>query len=232
MIYLVEDETNIRELVVYTLQNTGFEVRGFPDSKDFWIALDENTPQLVMLDIMLPGEDGLSILKKLRASSSTTALPIMMLTAKGAEYDKVLGLDLGADDYLPKPFGMMELVARVKSLLRRSKQTGEKGEYSIGELFASVPRHVVTASGLEIKLTLKEFDLLIFLMKNVGMVLTRDHILSAVWSYDFDGETRTVDVHIRTLRGKLGECGRLIETVRGVGYKICAPGSAITKRGS
>ncbi|MDR0424395.1 MAG: response regulator transcription factor [Clostridiales Family XIII bacterium] len=231
MIYLVEDETNIRELLVYTLQSTGFEARGFASGKDFWAALDENAPRLVMLDIMLPGEDGLSILKRLKSSSATAAIPVMMLTAKGTEYDKVLGLDLGADDYLPKPFGMMELVARVKNLLRRSRQEGEKGEYSAGGLYASVPRHVVTVFGDEVKLTLKEFDLLIFLIKNAGMALTRDHILSAVWGYDFDGETRTVDVHIRTLRNKLGECGKLIETVRGLGYKIGAPDAGPTKRG-
>ena len=175
---------------------------------------------MVLLDIMLPGEDGISVLKKLRSNPLTAKLPVMMLTAKGTEYDKVLGLDLGADDYVPKPFGMMELVARVKNLLRRAETGALPDEYRIGGLFASVPRHIVTANGTEVKLTLKEFELLVFLMRNKGIVLTRDRILTAIWSYDFDGETRTVDVHIRTLRSKLGECGCMIRTVRGVGYKI------------
>jgi two-component system alkaline phosphatase synthesis response regulator PhoP len=173
-----------------------------------------------LLDIMLPGDDGLTILKQLRASAATAKLPVMMLTAKGTEYDKVLGLDSGADDYLPKPFGMMELVARVKSLLRRAGPGGEAEEYRRGDLFVSVPRHVVTVNGAEIALTRKEFDLLAFLLRNAGLVMTRDRILAAVWEYDFEGETRTVDTHILTLRGKLGECGKLIETVRGLGYKI------------
>jgi two-component system alkaline phosphatase synthesis response regulator PhoP len=220
MIYLVEDEDNIRELVVYTLQNTGFDAMGFPNSADFWREMAKRAPHLVLLDIMLPGEDGLAILKKLRGNPSTARLPVMMLTAKGAEYDRVLGLDMGADDYMPKPFGMMELVARVKSLLRRAETGALPDEYRIGGLFASIPRHSVSADGIETKLTLKEFELLVFLMKNAGIVLTRDRILTAIWGYDFDGETRTVDVHIRTLRSKLGGCGDMIRTVRGVGYKI------------
>jgi two-component system alkaline phosphatase synthesis response regulator PhoP len=221
LIYLVEDEASIRELVVYTLQNTGFEAKGFADGKDFWPAVKEKTPDLVLLDIMLPGEDGLGILKRLRSSAQTAKLPIMMLTAKGTEYDKVLGLDSGADDYLPKPFGMMELVARVKSLLRRAGPAAVAAEeYRKGELFVSVPRHIVTVKGAEIVLTRKEFDLLVFLLKNAGLVMTRDRILSAVWEYDFEGETRTVDTHVLTLRGKLGDCGKLIRTVRGFGYKV------------
>ncbi|MDR2355202.1 MAG: response regulator transcription factor [Clostridiales Family XIII bacterium] len=220
MIYLVEDEANIRELVVYTLQSTGLEARGFADGAGFRQALREQMPDLVLLDIMLPGEDGLAILKQLRASGSTARLPVMMLTAKGTEYDKVLGLDSGADDYLPKPFGMMELVARVKSLLRRAGPVAGTEEYKTGGLFVSVPRHIVTVNGAEVALTRKEFDLLAFLLKNAGLVLTRDRILSAVWEYDFEGETRTVDTHILTLRGKLGACGNLIQTVRGLGYKI------------
>jgi two-component system alkaline phosphatase synthesis response regulator PhoP len=221
LIYLVEDEASIRELVIYTLQNTGFEAKGFADGKDFWLAVREKAPDLVLLDIMLPGEDGLGILKKLRSSASTAKLPVMMLTAKGTEYDKVLGLDSGADDYLPKPFGMMELVARVKSLLRRAGPAAcDAEEYRRGKLFVSVPRHVVTVNGAEIVLTRKEFDLLAFLLKNAGLVMTRDRILSAVWEYDFEGETRTVDTHVLTLRGKLGDCGKLIQTVRGFGYKV------------
>ncbi|MDR2089325.1 MAG: response regulator transcription factor [Clostridiales Family XIII bacterium] len=221
MIYLVEDEANIRELVVYTLQNTGFEARGFASGDAFRKALSERMPDLVLLDIMLPGEDGLGILKQLRASDRTAKLPVMMLTAKGTEYDKVLGLDSGADDYLPKPFGMMELVARIKSLLRRAgPSAGAPEEYSTDGLFVSVPRHIVTVDGAEVSLTRKEFDLLAFLLKNAGLVMTRDRILSAVWEYDFEGETRTVDTHILTLRGKLGPCGGLIRTVRGLGYKI------------
>ena len=219
MIYVVEDETDIRELVTYTLQSTGFDVCGFPDAETFWQAINEKLPRLVLLDIMLPGEDGLEILKKLRSSTSTKKLPVMMLTARGTEYDKVIGLELGADDYLPKPFGMMELVARVKSLLRRTDLNGDKAEYQMGSLSVDIPRHIVVADGVEVTLTIKEFDLLVYLLKNTGIVLTRDRILGEVWGYDFDGETRTVDVHVRTLRSKLGSSGDVIQTVRGLGYK-------------
>jgi len=219
MIYVVEDETDIRELVTYTLQSTGFDVCGFPDAETFWQAINEKLPRLVLLDIMLPGEDGLEILKKLRSSTSTKKLPVMMLTAKGTEYDKVIGLELGADDYLPKPFGMMELVARVKNQLRRADLNGDKAEYQMGSLSVDIPRHIVVADGVEVTLTIKEFDLLVYLLKNTGIVLTRDRILGEVWGYDFDGETRTVDVHVRTLRSKLGSSGDVIQTVRGLGYK-------------
>ena len=220
MIYLVEDDTSIRELVAYTLKNTGFDVRGFSCGEEFWPALHEKLPQLVLLDIMLPGEDGLEILKKLRSSHTTRELPVIMLTAKGTEHDKVMGLDLGADDYLPKPFGMMEMVARVKSLLRRAALNGETAEFIVGGLSVDIPRHTVTVDGTEAILTIKEFDLLVYLLKNTGIVLTRDKILEEVWGYDFDGETRTVDVHVRTLRQKLGHCGELLQTVRGLGYKV------------
>jgi two-component system alkaline phosphatase synthesis response regulator PhoP len=228
VIYLVEDEADIRELVIYTLQNTGFEARGFANGRAFWQAAENEKkfPDLVLLDIMLPDEDGLAILKRLRATAPD--LPIMMLTAKGTEYDKVKGLEAGADDYLAKPFGMMELVARVKSLLRR-RPAGAANEYEIdapggeGSLSVSLPRRCAAVDGREISLTLKEFDLLAFLLKNAGVVLTRTQILSAVWDYDFEGETRTVDTHILTLRGKLGRCGGVIQTVRGVGYKIGRP---------
>ena len=222
MIYLVEDDSSIRELVVYTLKSTGFEVQSFPDGEEFWAAMRQAQPQLVLLDIMLPGENGLSILQKLRGSQMTRRLPVIMLTAKGTEHDKVMGLDLGADDYLPKPFGMMEMVARVKSLLRRSELNDEAAEYKLGGLVVDIPRHTVSADGAEVILTIKEFDLLVYLLKNTGIVLTRDKLLEEVWSYDFDGETRTVDVHIRTLRAKLGRCGELLQTVRGLGYKVGA----------
>lgn len=221
LVYLVEDDTNIRELVIYTLHNTGFEAQGFSSGKEFWETMRETAPSLVILDIMLPGEDGLVILRKLRSSESTKRIPVMMLTAKGAEYDKVLGLDSGADDYMAKPAGMMELVARVKSLLRRSDPDtdSEKDEYRLNGLYVNIPRHQVMASGEEITLTVKEFDLLVYLLKNSGVVLSRKRILHAVWDYSLALETRTVDTHILTLRTKLGSCGALIQTVRGVGYK-------------
>jgi two-component system alkaline phosphatase synthesis response regulator PhoP len=221
VIYLLEDETSIRKLVIYTLENSGLEAEGFGSVKDFWDGMREKTPNLILLDIMLPDGDGLQVLKELRASRLTGKIPVMMLTAKGTEFDKVTGLDMGADDYLPKPFGMMELVARVRSLLRRVEPAGEKAEeYTVGNLFVSVPRHLVTAEGEPVVLTLKEFEVLVYLLRNPGIVLTRDQIMSGVWGYDFDGESRTVDVHIRTLRAKLGTCADLIDTVRGVGYRI------------
>ena len=220
MIYILEDDNSIRELVVYTLNSTGFETQGFGKPSQFWAAVDRQAPNLVLLDIMLPEEDGLQVLKKLRAAAPTKKVPVMMLTAKDSEYDKVLGLDTGADDYLPKPFGMMELVARVKALLRRAEPEPEAKEFVLGELRVSPARHLVLVGGREVQLTLKEFELLRTLLENDGMVLTRDKLLTKIWGYDFDGETRTVDVHVRTLRQKLGEMGSLIETVRGVGYKI------------
>lgn len=220
MIYLVEDDNSIRELVVYTLRNTGFEARGFACGADFWEAMKQDTPQMVLLDIMLPDEDGLTILKKIRAASGTERLPVMMLTAKGSEYDKVIGLDSGADDYLPKPFGMMELVSRVKAILRRSEPEKKQKFYQVGPVAVDISKHEVTVNGSPVILTFKEFELLCCLMENEGIVLSRDRLLSKVWGYDFDGETRTVDVHIRTLRQKLGLGGNYIETIRGVGYKM------------
>lgn len=225
MIYFLEDDNSIRELVVYTLNTTGYDAQGFSRPREFWSAMEQARPDLILLDIMLPEEDGLQILRKLRASPATKKLPVMMLTAKGSEYDKVLGLDNGADDYVAKPFGMMELVARIRALLRRTggpEETGER-EFTREGLSVSPTRHVVRVNGQEVALTLKEFELLCYLLENDGVVLTRDKILAKIWGYDFDGETRTVDVHVRTLRQKLGECGRLIETVRGVGYKISPP---------
>lgn len=221
MIYLVEDDNSIRELVIYTLANSGLEAQGFGLPSEFWNAADKRLPDLVLLDIMLPEEDGLTVLRKLRENPATRRTPVMMLTARGSEYDKVLGLDSGADDYLAKPFGMMELVARVKALLRRNgAAVSGKEEYRLGSLYVSPKEHVVRVDEEEISLTLKEYDLLCFLLKNQGLVFTRDQILSEVWGYEFNGESRTVDVHIRTLRQKLGSCNTLIETVRGIGYKI------------
>lgn len=220
MIYLVEDDNSIRELVLYTLRTTGLEAMGFPRAKEFWKEMEVNMPSLILLDIMLPDEDGLSILKKLRSHASTKRVPVIMLTAKGTEYDKVLGLDSGADDYIPKPFGMMELVSRIKAVLRRTEPEPEEHILEYGDIRIDVDKHNVTAGGQEVVLTLKEFELLSYLIQNKGFVLSRDKILSRIWGYDIEVETRTVDVHIRTLRQKLGESGEVIETVRGVGYRI------------
>lgn len=219
LIYLVEDEAGIRELVIYTLENTGFKAQGFESGKAFWEAMKKQLPDLVILDIMLPGEDGLAILKRLRSRTGTQKLPVMMLTAKGTEYDKVAGLENGADDYLAKPAGMMELVARVRSLLRRAGMENSKDEYHAGNLYVSVSRHLVMVNNEEVSLTLKEFDLLVYLLANTGMALSRERILAAVWGYEREAESRTVDTHILTLRTKLGPSGSLIRTVRGVGYK-------------
>lgn len=221
MIYLVEDDDSIRELVLYTLHTTGFEAEGFRNAADFWQALEKELPQLVLLDIMLPDEDGLHILKRLRAGAETTDLPVMMLTAKSSEYDRVVGLDSGADDYMPKPFGMMELVSRVRALLRRAaKPAAEDKLFTAGSLAVDVKRRAVTVDGEPVILTYKEFELLCYLLENRGVVLSRDQILTKIWDYNYSGETRTVDVHIRTLRQKLGDAGALIETVRGVGYRL------------
>jgi len=220
LIYLVEDDENIRELVVYTLASTGLEAQGFAAPSAFWQAMQAQLPSLVLLDIMLPEEDGLSILSRLRADSKTKNLPVIMLTAKGTEYDKVRGFDAGADDYIPKPFGMMELLARVKALLRRTASETTVEEYQLGNLYVCPPKHQVRVDGQSIALTLKEYQLLCLLLENQQVVLTRDQILNNVWGYSFSGESRTVDVHIRTLRQKLGTAGDLIQTVRGIGYMI------------
>lgn len=221
MIYLVEDDDSIRELVLYTLHTTGFEAEGFRNAADFWQALEKELPQLVLLDIMLPDEDGLHILKRLRAGAETADLPVMMLTAKSSEYDRVVGLDSGADDYMPKPFGMMKLVSRVRALLRRAaKPAAEDKLFTAGSLAVDVKRRAVTVDGEPVILTYKEFELLCYLLENRGVVLSRDQILTKIWDYNYSGETRTVDVHIRTLRQKLGDAGALIETVRGVGYRL------------
>lgn len=221
MIYFLEDDDSIRELVVYTLNNTDLPAEGFRHPAEFWAALEQKTPKLVLLDIMLPDEDGMKVLKKLRAAPATAHVPVMMVTAKSGEYDKVVGLDAGADDYLTKPFGIMELVSRVKALLRRAGTAPrQETEYHLGELYVNPARHEIRAAGQPISLTYKEFELLCLLLENKGRVLSRDTILDRVWGYTFDGESRTVDVHIRTLRTKLGVCGDLVETVRGMGYKI------------
>lgn len=222
MIYMLEDDTSIQNFVLYTLKNTGFEAEGFERPSDFWKRMEEQIPDLLLLDIMLPEEDGMEILKKLRENRKTKNLPIIMLTAKGTEYDKVLGLDTGADDYVAKPFSMMELMSRIKALLRRSEVKEEKNDtYQVGPLYVSISKHVVKVNEEEItSLTYKEFELLSMLLQHQETVLSRDQILQSIWGYDFDGESRTVDVHVRTLRQKLGDAGKLIETVRGFGYKI------------
>lgn len=220
MIYLLEDDENIRELVCYSLNITGNEASGFAMPSEFWKAIDKELPNLVILDVMLPEEDGLQILSRLRNTNATSRIPVIMLTAKGSEFDKVTALDAGADDYITKPFGVMELVSRVKAVLRRSGMSASNTSYSAGSLVLSVSQHTVTVSGKEIPLTYKEFELLQYLFENKGMVLSRDQILQHIWGYDFDGENRTVDVHIRTLRHKLADAGNIIETIRGIGYKI------------
>ena len=220
MIFCVEDDDSIRELMVYALMSSGFQAAGFADGPSFWQAMEETKPELILLDIMLPGEDGISILRKLRAGAHTETLPVIMATAKGAEYDKVLGLDSGADDYLVKPFGMMEMVSRVKAVLRRSLPRNQAPLLRCGEIAVDKARHLVTVQGAAVSLTLKEFDLLCLFMENPGLVFTRDQLLRSVCGAEFVGESRTVDVHIGTLRTKLGQAGRAIGTVRGVGYKM------------
>ena len=223
MIYCVEDDAGIRELVVYTLQNTGLEAKGFADGAALAAALRTHRPQLILLDIMLPGEDGIAILRRLRAAEETRQIPVILLTAKNTEYDKVVGLDSGADDYVAKPFGMMELVARIRAVLRRTQHEppDETARPLVaGEICVDERAHTVYVGDKEVQLTLKEYQLLCLLMKKRGAVLTRDVLLESIWGYGNESETRTVDVHIRTLRQKLGPSGALIETVRGVGYRM------------
>ena len=222
MIYLLEDDDSIRDLVIYTLNSQGMEARGFALPSAFWAAVEERTPSLALLDIMLPEEDGISVLKKLRADSRTLRLPVIMLTARATEYDKVIGLDAGADDYVAKPFGMMELLSRIRALLRRTKT--EPDVYRCGGLEVDPGSHTVTVDGETVTLTQKEFELLCLLLKNRGQVISREQLIGQVWGYSFAGESRTVDVHIRTLRQKLGAAGSCSETVRGYGYKIAQEG--------
>ena len=224
MIYFLEDDPSIRKLVIYTLNTQGMEAQGFELPSQFWAAMAEQLPSLILLDIMLPEEDGLHILKRLRSSPATARLPVIMLTAKGTEYDKVIGLDQGADDYVTKPFGIMELMARIRAALRHSGGAPESDKVlTYGTLFLNPTRHCVRVQEREINLTLKEFQVLELLMQHPQTVFTRDQLLNVVWGYEFDGASRTVDVHIRTLRQKLEEAGTYIETVRGVGYKLVKP---------
>lgn len=220
MIYCVEDDAGIRELMIYTLQASDLQAKGLPDADAFWAAMEKEKPKLILLDIMLPGEDGISILKKLKAQSTTVDIPVIMATAKGTEYDKVIGLDLGADDYLAKPFGMMEMVSRVKAVLRRAYKDEKTDIVAVGKLTLNPQTHTVRADGEKVILTLKEFELLHKFMRHPGRVYSREQLLSDIWGADYVGETRTVDVHIGTLRTKLGECGEYIDTVRGVGYRL------------
>ena len=222
MIFCIEDEESIRDLMIYTLNGAGFDAKGFSDGKGFFEALQQERPRLILLDIMLPGEDGISILKRLRSKEETAGIPVMMATAKGTEYDKVMGLELGADDYLVKPFGMMEMISRIRAVLRRT-EAGYKDKGKIlqmGALELNPETYAVSADGERVQLTLKEHKLLRILMENPKRVFTRDQLLESVWGIEYAGETRTVDVHVATLRTKLGQCGSYIETVRGVGYRI------------
>ena len=219
-IWCVEDDASIRDIEIYTLNSTGFEARGFENGEDFFAALAQETPDLVILDVMLPGMDGVSILRKMKDSAATKLLPVIMATAKGMEYDKIQSLDLGADDYLVKPFGMMEMVSRVRAVLRRCAPLGEGNVLRAGNLTVNLDERTVTANGNRVNLTFKEFELLKLFLSHPKMVFTRDQLLSNVWNIDYAGETRTVDVHIQTLRQKLGDCGRMIETVRNVGYRL------------
>lgn len=220
MIYMLEDENSIRNFVLYALNNSGLEAVGFETPSEFYKAMAERLPDLLLLDIMLPEEDGISILKKLRSEKITRKLPIILLTAKGTEFDTVTGLDSGADDYISKPFSTVELISRIKALLRRSYDKSEDDAVILKNLVISPEKHEVYSDGIKVSLTLKEYELLLILLRNKGKVFSRDELLKKVWGFDFKGESRTVDVHIRTLRAKLGSGGELIETIRGVGYKI------------
>ena len=220
MIYLLEDDDSIRKLVLYGLDSQGFQAKGFALPSEFWRAMDAEMPELVLLDIMLPEEDGLSILRKLRARPATKRLPIIMLTAKNSEYDRVIGLAHGADDFVSKPFSMLELIARIRAVLRRAEPAQASGDFLLGLLFVSPDRHEVKVGGKDVTLTNKEFELLCLLLRNKGIVLTRATLMDRVWGFESERENRTLDVHIRTLRVKLGEAGSYIETVRGIGYKI------------
>ena len=220
MIFCVEDDNAIRDLMIYTLNASGFEAKGFTDGDGLFQALQNEVPNLILLDIMLPGEDGVTILRRLRDNTLTSDIPVIMETAKGTEYDKVIGLDYGADDYLVKPFGMMEMVSRVKAVLRRTEKKEKSDILQVGKLIMNTSNHTVTANGERVQLTLKEYEILKKFMQNLGLVFTREHLLQSIWGVDYLGETRTVDVHIGTLRTKLGECGNYIQTVRGVGYRM------------
>lgn len=220
MIFCVEDDRGIRELMTYTLNASGYDALGLKDGKELDEALKNEKPCLITLDIMLPNEDGISILKRLKNDERYHDIPIIMASAKGEEYDKVIGLDLGADDYLAKPFGMMEMVSRIKAVLRRSEATSKKQELRNGPIYLNNIKHIVIVDGKEIELTLKEYELLLLFMNNIGIVFTREHLLASIWDSNFVGESRTIDVHVGTLRNKLGKYGACIKTLRGVGYKM------------
>ena len=220
MIFCVEDDSGIRDLMIYALNSAGFEAKGFDCADTLFHALKTEMPQLIMLDIMLPGDDGIKILKQLRNNAATADIPIIMATAKETEYDKVIALDMGADDYLAIPFGMMEMVSQVRAVLRRTKAKDTVRILQIGQLTLNTGEHTVTVAGKRLQLTLKEYELLKIFMENPGLVFTREQLLQNIWDSDYVGETRTVDVHIGTLRTKLGSCGNYIETVRGVGYRM------------
>ena len=224
MIYCVEDDTGIRELMIYTLKASGFEARGFAEASEFWQALSEKLPELILLDIMLPGEDGITVLEKLRRRADTAKVPVIMASAKGTEFDRVKGLDCGADDYLSKPFGMMEMVSRVRAVLRRSAPQKSDSVLRLCGVELNIAEHRVISDSKEVQLTLKEFELLRLFMENPGFVFSRELLLSRIWGEEFVGESRTVDVHVGTLRQKLGAPGEAIETVRGVGYRMCRKG--------
>ena len=219
-IYCIEDDESIRELIVYALNTSGYEGYGYEDGEDFFLALENTLPDLILLDIMLPGDDGLTILNKLKKNNNTKDIPVIMLTAKTSEYDKVKGLDMGADDYIPKPFGVMELISRVRAVLRRTGQVNTQDVLTLDAIEMDYERRTLRIHGQVVKLTYKEFELLYYLKKKKNIVLTREMIMNEVWGFDFEGETRTVDVHIGTLRQKLGESGKLIQTIRNVGYKV------------
>ena len=220
MIWCVDDDNTIRDIEVYTLTQTGFEAKGFADGISMLEALKTEKPELIVLDIMLPGKDGVEILEEIRSNPETRKIPVIMATAKGTEMDKIQGLDTGADDYLVKPFGVMEMVSRIKAVLRRCEPDEKEEVLSIGKITLSDKEHLVIVNGEKVVLTFKEFEILKLFMSNPGIVFSRDKLLSKVWGIDYLGESRTVDVHIKTLRQKLGDAGALIETVIGVGYKM------------
>ena len=220
-VYVVEDDDNIRDMLLYALTSAGYEAEGFSDGEGLLIALEESSPSLILLDIMLPGEDGVTILKKLRQAPKHKGLPVIMLTAKGTEYDRIKGLDLGADDYMTKPFSVLEVISRIRAVLRRAKHNDEPNfSVQVGGIALYTEKRIVLAGERETALTYKEFELLHYLMVNEGIVLTRDKLLEQVWGFTYNGESRTVDMHIRSLRQKLGSFGSKIKTVRNVGYKI------------
>jgi len=220
MIWCVEDDASIRDIELYTLRSTGFEARGFEDGGTFLTALESEKPELVILDVMLPGADGVELLRRMKANTHTADIPVIMATAKGAEYDKIQSLDLGADDYLVKPFGMMEMVSRVKAVLRRCRPAAPPKQLTAGGLTVDLEEHTVIADGVRVSLTYKEFELLRLFLSRPGAAFTREQLLSAVWGVEYGGETRTVDMHIKTLRQKLGSRGAMIETVRNIGYRL------------